>query len=567
MKLIRQLSNFKKLRTKILFGFISVIVCILVMSGINYSLTSKTNKSTKDMLHIDLEILNSNEDTVTALLVQVAAARGYLLSGDESYKDMFYTYGEKVPELRDKVMSLVDHKEFNKNYTRAIEWGSYVEENVLNVYDAGNEELALKNMRSVDKELTEIRKKYEELADARFSKIKDTGDSIIKSGDSSIILSFVITFIVIILSTVIALLTAKSITSPINRITERMKLVAEGDVSLPELEVLSRDEVGTLTKAVNMMSKNMQEVLFKIQDVSNHVASNSEELTQSASEIKIGAEQVALTMHELATGTEAQASNASDLATVMIEFSGKIQEANASGMEIEKNTDDLLKLAHDGQELMAYSTSQMKKIDETVKESVLKIEGLNEQTKEISQLVSVINDIANQTNLLALNAAIEAARAGEHGKGFAVVADEVRKLAEQVSSSVSHISQIVSKIQSESNDVTDSLRIGYQQVENGSEKISQTNEKFNDINVALNSIASNIVNVTTSLRDIEANSLTINNAVDEIASISQESAAGLEETSATVEETSSSMDEISKSSNQLAIMAEDLSMQLSKFKV
>ena len=121
-------------------------------------------------------------------------------------------------------------------------------------------------------------------------------------------------------------------------------------------------------------------------------------------------------------------------------------------------------MTEDGQKLINDTEQQMYKIDTIVKQAVNRVEGLNNQTREITQLVKVITEIADQTNLLALNAAIEAARAGEQGKGFAVVADEVRKLAEQVSHSVSNISTIVNNIQNETNIVTRSLVEGYEVV-------------------------------------------------------------------------------------------------------
>src|SRR5699024_11491137 len=117
--------------------------------------------------------------------------------------------------------------------------------------------------------------------------------------------------------------------------------------------------------------------------------------------------------------------------------------------------------------------------DQIVHEAVDKVEGLDHDTQEISQLVSVIQNVAEQTNLLALNAAIEAARAGEHGKGFAVVADEVRKLAEQSSNSVKNITDIVETIQNESFNVMDSLSNGYREVTEGTAQIQQTGTNVN----------------------------------------------------------------------------------------
>src|SRR5690606_7168409 len=193
-----------------------------------------------------------------------------------------------------------------------------------------------------------------------------------------------------------------------------------------------------------------------------------------------------------------------------------------------------------------------------VQESVEKVKGLDSQSQDISKLVSVINDIADQTNLLALNAAIEAARAGEHGRGFAVVADEVRKLAEQVSVSVSDITEIVASIQRESTNVVQSLQLGYEEVAKGATQVKTTGDTFAEIDRAIGEMVSNIQIITSNLATMSNDSQEISATIQEIASISEESAAGVEQTSASTQQTSSIMEEIAKSSKDLSIVSEEL---------
>src|SRR5690606_31985558 len=146
-----------------------------------------------------------------------------------------------------------------------------------------------------------------------------------------------------------------------------------------------------------------------------------------------------------------------------------------------ETTHTVLEMTERGSELMVSSLKQMQTIDQTMTEAVKMVEGLDEHTSRISELVAIIQDIAEQTNLLALNAAIEAARAGEHGQGFAVVAEEVRKLAEQSAESVTNITKIVEDVQKESNRVVDSLKEGYKEVERGSAQINETEKTFHEI--------------------------------------------------------------------------------------
>src|SRR5699024_1921312 len=261
------------------------------------------------------------------------------------------------------------------------------------------------------------------------------------------------------------------------------------------------------------LNDSTRDVLSRINSVSETVTGQSEELSQSANEVRAGSEQIAITMEELATGSASQASTASDLSEMMVSFTSKVGEVNENSERINQSSNYVLELTDEGSELMDSSTKQMATIDQIVHEAVEKVEGLDAHAQEISELVSVIQDIAAQTNLLALNAAIEAARAGEHGQGFAVVADEVRKLAEESSASVTNITDIVGRIQNESSVVVDSLRDGYEDVEEGTTQIVTTGKMFTGISSAVTDMVNNIGMISENIADIAANSQEMNGSI------------------------------------------------------
>lgn len=374
----------------------------------------------------------------------------------------------------------------------------------------------------------------------------------------------IITLIILIISGALIFFFTYHLLKPLKELTGQVKKVGEGNLS-SKIEVDRSDEIGILAAAVNKMQQSLRDVISNITYAAESVSSQSEELTQSSNEVKIGSLQVAATMQELSSGMDSQAATSGILARDMATFTVKIKEANDNGEEITNESTQVLELADEGSQLMETSMTQMEVINNIVKDAVQKTQALNQQSQKISKLVDVIKAIADQTNLLALNAAIEAARAGEHGKGFAVVADEVRKLAVQVTDSVLDITEIVDNIQTEAKDMVLSLEDGYEQVQKGSTQISLTGESFRKINHSVTNMVERITVISKNLEEITKNSAKMNVSIDKIATISRDSATGVEQTSASIQQATTSMEEIAGSANQLAELAEDLNNQVRQF--
>ncbi|MEK4149896.1 MULTISPECIES: methyl-accepting chemotaxis protein [Robertmurraya] len=553
---------------RLTLSFLAIIVLCSGLAIFNYFSLSMMNQKTKGMLSNDLPTLIAGKELSYNIANRVSLLNSFMLYGDKSYRSDYDEYYLQSEDIKEQLLKGEQSAEILGLLELTEEWHRVIQEEVFAVYDKGERDEAARILETKSQPVAEnLIDRYQALAKKQEENAIKNGNSALEFGENIQLNGIIVSIAIVLIGLAIATYTSGVITKPIRLIVNRMNIIAKGELPAEPLKTKLKDEIGQLITAVNTMNENVRNMIIQIRHVSEDVTSQGEELTQYADEVKIGSQQIATTMEELSKGAEEQASSSASLNEKMSDFAQEIMQVVVEGEGVKEKAGSMVQLTNEGSHAMDESIQKMAVINESMKKSNSMVKGLDSKTNEITQLVNVIREIADQTNLLALNAAIEAARAGEQGKGFAVVADEVRKLAEQVSNSVSDITSIVTDIQNESKQVVDSLDNGYELVQEGTAQISSTGRTFMKIQGSIEEVENNIESMAASLYGILDNTQSINNSIENIASVSEESAAGLEQVSATSQQSSSAMEEVSNSARLLEENATRLNELVQQFKV
>jgi methyl-accepting chemotaxis protein len=375
-----------------------------------------------------------------------------------------------------------------------------------------------------------------------------------------------------------------SIASMIRSLREVIAPLAQNAESLKQAAEQLAEIASQSGQATNQIAATMQQV-----------AKGAAQQSQSVNRTAIATEQMSRAIEGVARGAQEQAVSVAKASTLTSQISTTVGQVANNAQVLLQTADQSRQAALDGAKTVDETVRGMAEIKNKVSVSAMRVEEMGKRSQQIGAIVETIEDIASQTNLLALNAAIEAARAGEHGKGFAVVADEVRKLAERSSQATKEIAALVKGIQQSVQEAVSAMNDGAQEVENGVGKAEQAGQSLNEILKTADSVreqaeltakaaqqmdfaANELVNAmdavsavveqnTAATEEMSASANEVTEAVENIASVSEENSAAIEEVSASAEQMSAQAQEVMASAQSLAQMAQSLQTLVQRFRM
>jgi methyl-accepting chemotaxis protein len=347
------------------------------------------------------------------------------------------------------------------------------------------------------------------------------------------------------------------ILTPLSSLGGVMSKAAEGDLTVRG-PIMHEDEIGVLTDECNILIASLADIASKVRRSAESVSAAATELSASSQEINSSTMEISTSVQQIAHGAELQSRKVEETTGSMESIVETVNDVAARAEEASRISEEASRYAEQGHDATDQAVTKIREVQQAIETLAGSVELLGDRSGEIGKIVDVITSIADQTNLLSLNAAIEAARAGESGRGFSVVAEEVRKLAEGSGKAAEQIGELIKEVQTETARAVKYMQIGIQEVNAGSEVVGRTGESLNQINEAVARTSALAEQISRSMQSQRERTSSVDRAMHDIAAVVEQNAASAEETAAAAQEQTACMEEVSSSAQDLADMAHKL---------
>jgi len=555
---------------KLWSGFLSVLVFMIIVGTMVFGSLTKVNNEYRSILDEQVTKVVLFEKLLSAQYANSNEFRGYLLFGNvlflknkEKSVETFDLYWGQLDKM---FQSDAERVLFNELKESRVNYVETLDSAISELTNSGEEKaLSIASDASVFEDIIET--EINDLINNQNAKMDEVNLEIEKLIQKTFILTAGIIALSILLSIAIAVIISRSIARPVGKMTAALTEIAEGNLAIEPVIIRNKDEIGEMASAFNSMSKDLRAIITNANESAVQLAIQAEELSASSEESLAASEMVAEISEKNLFGSESQVAIVSEMVLAMGEVVISINRITEDNEAMLLSSEDVAQMVEEGASLMEDVNGQMMVISSAIGQSAEIMKGMASYSEEIRRVTSLITDIAEQTNLLALNAAIEAARAGEHGKGFSVVAEEVRKLAEQSKLSAEEIGNMIDGMIGNVAQAVSSTEDGSHRVEEGLVVTERTRSVFNRIEQAASDVGEKVTAVSVAIEQIRTMTDEVSSGSSKVQELAVESSAAAQSTSAATEQQLAANEEISSSAQVLAELSEKLQNDMGQFKV